>query len=308
MKTKFLLVAAAFLAAVSFDSTTFAQHPKPKRVTPRHIADRTLSERFKALACASVHIESDAGLSGSGAFISPDGDVLTASHVVFDRTFNASPSAQGVSTAIQAYSNLIVYTSSSEPYHVTATPTTANGNMAWDDLAIIKTGIHAPCSLKLGDSNSVEVGAHLIAIGYPSWGSSQTLYDGFLSSRLRRGQFPVAQQGDTVFWSHDEVLRLQMPISDGVSGGPVLDDNDRVIGVVVEMPMPWPATLNAPMEQWKGVQKAIPSLTPELRNQVMTSPGVMTGSLAWVVREFGSPGMGLAVPLSYLDTRKEPTH
>ena len=87
-------------------------------------------------------------------------------------------------------------------------------------------------------------------------------------------------------------MRVQMPITRGASGAPILSERDEAIGVISEMPIIW-------------TQELVQSYAAN-----GSGSGVFIGSfdttkalaqLAWVVSEFEAPGAGLAVPLSYLD-------
>ncbi len=274
---------------------------------PKKSAAPSLSDRFSSLSCAVVHIRTDSD-NGTGTFISKDGDVLTASHVVFNRWFTNDPRTLEIVTNIQAMPNIIVLTSDSEPHHVTVEPTPEDAGRAFDDIAIIKTGIQPPCYVNLGDANSAKIGDHLIAMGFPSYGDNLTLYDGFLDSRFQRGQVPIGRSGNSLVYSHDEVLRIQMPISAGVSGAALIDDADRVIGVVAELPMIFPDDLQALVQRWNLRLKLQASLPAGMPNPVLSDQELPVAELAGIFREFGSPGTALAVPVSYLDNRREPAH
>jgi hypothetical protein len=254
-----------------------------------------------------VSIRTDAGTIGTGTFINANGDVLTASHVVFNRFFTSSAERQPV-TNIQALPNIYVYTSGLEPHHVMIAPTTEDAQRAASDIAIIKTGIRASCYLKLGDPNSVPVGSHLIAMGYPSYGQNLTLYEGFLSSRLQRGQYPIGRVGEEPVYSHDEALRVQMPVSAGTSGAALITDTDSVIGVLTDLPMAWPDELQAAIERLKLAQVVQSSYPPGAPNPVLAGQDLTAARLALIFREFASPGTGLAVPVSYLETQTGSAH
>jgi hypothetical protein len=84
------------------------------------------------------------------------------------------------------------------------------------DLVLLSvSGLTAP-PLQVGDSNKVQVGDPVFAVGNPR-GLEGTLSEGIVSA-IR----PVGA---------DAVLQISAPISPGSSGGPVLDGSARVIGV-----------------------------------------------------------------------------
>lgn len=86
------------------------------------------------------------------------------------------------------------------------------------DLAVLELSeeLQLP-PLPLGDSDPVRQGDAVYAIGYPL-GASNTLSDGIISS---------------VFTNEGvEILQVTAPVSSGSSGGPLLDKNCQVIGIV----------------------------------------------------------------------------
>ena len=90
------------------------------------------------------------------------------------------------------------------------------------DLAIIKVpGILAP-ALTLGDSDAVQIGQDVYAVGNPR-GLKGTFSPGIISAIRPEGNSLVA----------GKLLQMTAPISRGSSGGPVLDRNADVIGLAV---------------------------------------------------------------------------
>jgi putative serine protease PepD len=93
------------------------------------------------------------------------------------------------------------------------------------DLAVIK--VDAPASflerLRLGDSDAVQVGDAVVAMGSP-FGLEGTVTSGIVSALHRQmtapNQFTIA-----------DTIQTDAAINHGNSGGPLLDDRGRVIGV-----------------------------------------------------------------------------
>jgi S1-C subfamily serine protease len=100
------------------------------------------------------------------------------------------------------------------------------GSDATNDLAVIRlvddAGLPAP--LALGDSDSLQVGQFVLAIGNP-FGLEQTLTTGVVSALGRVIQSPQ----DNRFIG--EAIQTDAAINPGNSGGPLLDLSGRVIGV-----------------------------------------------------------------------------
>src|SRR5262249_50406104 len=93
------------------------------------------------------------------------------------------------------------------------------------DLAVIK--VDAPKSvlhpIQLGDSDNVQVGDTVIAIGSP-FGLQDTVTSGIVSALSRSMDSP---SGYTISNS----IQTDAPINHGNSGGPLIDMQGRVIGV-----------------------------------------------------------------------------
>lgn len=90
------------------------------------------------------------------------------------------------------------------------------------DLAVVRLK-HPPNDLKaavFGDSESIEVGDWVVAIGSP-FGLEQTVSHGIISAKGR-----VIGGGP-----YDDFLQTDAPINPGNSGGPLVDMQGRVIGI-----------------------------------------------------------------------------
>lgn len=79
------------------------------------------------------------------------------------------------------------------------------------------------------------------------------LYKGFLSGRFAHPPIAVGTvDGQPVFPTYD-VLKVQMPITPGSSGSPVIDETDHVVGVISESPIIWTQDWNElPKSQTAG--------------------------------------------------------
>ncbi|MGW1812551.1 trypsin-like peptidase domain-containing protein [Streptomyces sp. NPDC002125] len=98
------------------------------------------------------------------------------------------------------------------------------------DLAVVKvTGVSGLKPLPLGNSDNVQVGDPVVAIGAP-FDLSNTVTSGIISAKQR----PITaggEKGDGTDVSYVDALQTDAPINPGNSGGPLVDSKARVIGI-----------------------------------------------------------------------------
>ncbi|MFE0728480.1 trypsin-like peptidase domain-containing protein [Streptomyces antibioticus] len=98
------------------------------------------------------------------------------------------------------------------------------------DLAVVKvSGVSGLAPLTLGNSDGVQVGDPVVAIGAP-FDLEGTVTSGIISAKER----PITaggESGDGSDVSYVDALQTDAPINPGNSGGPLLDAHGRVIGI-----------------------------------------------------------------------------
>jgi S1-C subfamily serine protease len=297
-------------ALLLFSITAHGQIPKPKsesrlgHIFTLHRDANNLEQRYKDLACALVVIRSG-HRTGTGFFISADGDVATAAHVLGDRIWDtAHPQALGqVRIDLTTPPVMSITDHKNVKTDVTHFQIEKNGDAWSTDVAVLKTRVKSPCWFRLGNDRLARPGQHVIAMGFPGLAfGSLSLYSGIISGRVKR-DIPVGRtrQGQLVSNTND-LLRVQMPISTGLSGGPIIDDDNRVIAIVTSAGV-WSPELDAVMQlQNMGAFQptAEQSETERKLNVALSS----VATLARVFHDYGSPGYGDSVPVSFLRQSK----
>jgi S1-C subfamily serine protease len=151
---------------------------------------------------------------GAGFVVSEDGEIVTNAHVVTDA--QASGPNEDLDEAREVY---VQFPDRNQ------VPAEIIGFDAFADVALLEVdpeGLDIQ-PLELGDSDEVEVGDEVAAIGSP-FGQTSSLSVGVVSANDRSIESLTSFQ-------IDQAIQTDASINPGNSGGPLLDADGRVIGI-----------------------------------------------------------------------------
>jgi len=169
-----------------------------EKVSPSVVSIKTTQE-VKAQTPRGV-VPFDATASGSGVIITPDGYILTNSHVVYNTKGLQVSLSDGRAFPAQV---------------IEEDPDT--------DLAVIRIPVSNLPTAELGDSDKLRVGQLVIAIGNP-FGFQATVTAGVVSAI---GRTMRSQSGRLI----KNVIQTDAALNPGNSGGPLVDSRGGVIGI-----------------------------------------------------------------------------
>ena len=198
----------------------------------RDVADSTLRQDLPGIVDSTVTIWVNRGIRvergmgypdrviGSGFFIDYRGYILTNYHVIESE----------VDPEYEGYSRLFIRQGGSSSVKIPARV------VGWDpllDMALLKVEVEPEYVFTPGKAK-LRLGDPIYAIGSPG-GLEKTITSGIVSAEDRR----LLQIGDA--------MQIDVPINAGNSGGPLLDENGRLVGVVF-----------AGIEVFEGINFAVP--------------------------------------------------
>jgi len=174
-------------------------------------ANGTVSKAAQVILPSVVTISevssSEAG-TGSGMVIRADGYILTNNHVV------SGASSGGTLTVTLASGEEL--------------PATVVGTDPSSDLAVIKINKTGLTAATFGDSDALQIGELVVAVGSPL-GLSGTVTSGIVSSvhrPVRTGDSEVQDQNAVL-----DAIQTDTAINPGNSGGPLVNSSGQIVGV-----------------------------------------------------------------------------
>ena len=213
-------MAAAGLKEVGLDSLSTAYQLIAKRAGPSVVYIDTIKssnprmphDEFAFFFGRREYLTQN---QGSGVIMDPEGYILTNNHVVGRATSISVGLKEGRTVSAQVI-----------------------GSDSLTDLALIKIESPGLIAAEWGNSDSLEVGALVWAVGSP-FGFEQSITAGILSAKNRPG----------LVSPHQRFLQTDAAVNPGNSGGPLMDATGRVVGINTAIVG----------ESYRGISFAIPS-------------------------------------------------
>jgi serine protease Do len=182
---------------------------------------------------------------GSGFIISPDGYILTNNHVVGD--------AEKVTVKLEDGREFTAKTVGTDPH---------------SDVAVIKIDVKNLPMLTLGNSDTLEAGEWVLAIGNP-FGLSHTLTAGIVSAK-GRSSVGIAD--------YENFIQTDAAINPGNSGGPLVDLDGKVVGMNT--------AIFSQSGGYMGIGFAIPiNMAKAIKDQLIKTGNVTRGYLGIVIQD-----------------------
>jgi serine protease Do len=180
---------------------------------------------------------------GSGFIIQPDGLILTNAHVV-----------EGATRVTVQLTDRREYTAK------------VIGEDKISDVAVVKIPANNLPTVNMGDSNSIQVGQWVLAIGAP-FGFENSATAGIVSAKGRT----LPDSGYVPF------IQTDVPINPGNSGGPLFNMSGQVIGINSQ--------IYSRTGGYMGVSFSIPiNVAMQVAHQLMTTGHVSRGKIGVVIQ------------------------
>ena len=171
------------------------------------IAATTRTWRKRALPPSHPEIPEDFRGMGSGTIVSDDGYILSNYHVVAD-----ADSIQVTLADRRTYQAKVI------------------GFDSLIDIALLKVEAQRLPTVQLADSDRLQIGDWVLAIGHPL-GMGSTLTHGIVSALGRQAGIFNPRSDEENRYAIESFIQTNAVINPGNSGGPLLDLQGRVVGI-----------------------------------------------------------------------------
>ncbi len=187
------------------------------------------------------------GEVGSGAIVSREGHIVTNNHV------------------IDQMDEIEVRLNDGRSLHATLI-----GTDPQTDIAVLKVDADHLQPLPFGDSDAVEVGETVMAVGNP-YGLNESVSQGIISAKGRRGSENIS-----------DLLQTDAAINPGNSGGPLVNVRGELIGIN--------EAIFSQSGGWQGVGFAVPSSTVRMTMDTILKTGRALHGYLGVLEPPGNSG------------------
>ena len=204
---------------------------------------------------------------GSGFLLDSSGLVASNSHVVL--TDDPKDSGVVFHDGVQKNCIQIVYRDASH------------------DFIILKIEGDDHPSLDLGNYNDVEEGDDIYFCGYPLRSNNHTIHGGWVSSKLNMNNI--------------NIIQLDASVNSGNSGGPLLNMEDKVVGIITRK-------AGGIDEKFLNIGKMVKNAPPTMTvgytltngRTINFDPIKSIGELVEIIHDYTSVGIGYAYSIEYL--------
>jgi hypothetical protein len=251
-----------------------------------------MADRYARHSCAVVKITAADGTVGNGFFADANGLLVTSAQVIFQHRFFKTEAGIGVD--IRSKGPITLLSDDGRQTTIPSPPVDLyHADNATRDLAAIDTGLATPCFIPMASAGGLHVGAPVITIAFPPSALSSGLYFGFVATKDDEVSNMVGVIDGTLeaVLSSRRLLRIQMPVTYGISGAPIVDDEGMAVGVAASTPLPWIEEYSRRIAAARDSSRTLTSV--EFDNNM----SAVMGELASIARHFTSPGVLVAVPL-----------
>ena len=256
---------------------------------------QTMADRYAKHSCAVVKITAADGTVGNGFFADANGLLVTSAQVVFHHSFFRTEAGIGVD--IRSKGPITLTADDGRQTTIPSPPVDLHhADNATRDLAEIETGLATPCFIPLARAHHLQVGDEVVTIAFSPAAPSNGLYLGFVATKDDEVSNMVGVVDGTLeaVLASRRLLRIQIPVTYGISGAPIIDENGLAVGVAASTPLPWIEELS------RRLVAARDSARTRASAEVENNMSAALGELASIARQFTSVGILVAVPFAGL--------
>jgi 2-alkenal reductase len=232
------------------------------------------ARRSPGVVTIYADLGTDGVTQGSGFIVSPGGAILTNSHVI------TNVAETGPTTSVRGAKEVFVEFKDGERI-----PAKIVGWDLFNDIGVLQVdpAAHSLKPVPFGNSDTVVVGTPVAAIGSP-FGKQSSLAVGVVSATGR------TIDSLTSGFAIADAIQIDAPINRGNSGGPLFDDQGRVIGIN--------AQIQSTSGNAEGVGFAVPIMIARKALADILRTGKVEYAYVGIESQDVTPGMARALGLS----------